>query len=348
MLAHKQGRWQNLAKIMITGGNGVLGSALSQMFLKLGDEVSVIDIIRKDECWRLLEKGVMDDIDYTWKASQDIYPDELVEIDLVIDCAIGFPDRPFGSASPRAAINANLEPAVGLLESLRKLSNPPTVIYPSSFNSLYGNRGLYNEKTPVNPTSVYGWTKSAVEQLYRTYHYSFDMPIMITRVGSSFGEMMRTDELVAKLIISNLQNKKFSLKSPYSKRLWTYVGDVINSYEAIVKRSDYGHDPNFLDEIRSRNFVLNIAGNLGDQIISNVEVGGLIGEIMGADLSVKLENFYEPGEKIDGMPIDFTIDADWTRKLLKKYPENTLREGLEKTIAWFTSKLGKVGYWNAE
>ena len=184
------------------------------MFLKLGIDVSVSDITRVDECLRLSELEIMDQVEYIWRASQDLSPADLNGLDLIVDCAIGFPDRPFGTASPRTAISANIEPAVGLLESLRKLTSPPPVIYPSSFNALYGTRGLYDEDTPVNPTSIYGWTKAAVEQLYRTYHHSFGIPVIITRVGSSYGEMMRTDELIAKLIISNLQNREFSLRSP--------------------------------------------------------------------------------------------------------------------------------------
>ncbi|MEM0133643.1 MAG: hypothetical protein QXU18_00230 [Thermoplasmatales archaeon] len=61
---------------------------------------------------------------------------------MVVDFAIGLPDRPFGTRSPRAAISANFDPAVGMLEDLRKLSDPPPVIYPSSFNSLYDNQGV--------------------------------------------------------------------------------------------------------------------------------------------------------------------------------------------------------------
>jgi nucleoside-diphosphate-sugar epimerase len=318
------------------------------MFLKLGIDVSVSDITRVDECLRLSELEIMDQVEYIWRASQDLSPADLNGLDLIVDCAIGFPDRPFGTASPRTAISANIEPAVGLLESLRKLSDPPLVIYPSSFNSLYGNNGVYDENTPVNPTSVYGWTKAAVEQLYRTYHHSFGIPILITRVGSSYGEMMRTDELVAKVILANLQNQSFSLRSPYSKRLWTYVGDVVNSYEAIVKTSDYGHDSNFLRKVNSMNTVINVAGNVGDQILSNLEISKLIGEIMNSGASPKLHDFYEPGEIVDGKPVDFGINADLSRSLIAWEPEHTLREGLEKTVEWFTNKFGRVRMWNTE
>ena len=325
----------------------MLGSSLSELFLKLGDEVIVTDITRIDECWRLTEKGILDQVDYKWKASQDISQEDLDGVDLVIDCAIGFPDRPFGNESPRTAIGANLDPAVGLLESLRKLTSPPPVIYPSSFNALYGTRGLYDEDTPVNPTSIYGWTKAAVEQLYRTYHHSFGIPVIITRVGSSYGEMMRTDELIAKLIISNLQNREFSLRSPYSKRLWTYLGDVISMYEAIVKKSDYGHDVGFLNKIESRNSIINVAGNEGDEILNNVEIARLVGEVMDSQSNVTLNNYYEPGEMINGLPVEFTVNAEWSRNLIGKAPEHTLREGFKRTADWFRERNRRVDVWNA-
>lgn len=335
-----------MAKVLITGGNGVLGSSLSEMLLKMGDEVIVTDITRVDECWRLIEKGILDQIEYKWKASQDLSYMDLKGIDLVIDCAIGFPDRPFGNESPRAAIKANTDPAVGLLECIRKLSEPPAIIYPSSFNALYGNHGSYDENTYVNPTSIYGWTKAAVEQLYRTYHYSFNIPIMITRVGSSYGEMMRTDELIAKLIISNLQSHEFSLRSPHSKRLWTYLGDVVGLYETIVKRSDYGHNADFLNIIETKNSVINVGGNLGDQILSNVEVCKLIGEVMDSDLQITLEDYYEPGEMIKDRPVEFTVDPSWSRKLLGRAPEYTLRDGFKRTAEWFTDRYNRVSLWN--
>ena len=75
------------------------------------------------------------------KASQDLSYIDLKGIDLLIDYAIIFPDRLFGNESPRAPISANTDPAVGLLECIRKLSEPPAIIYPSSFNALYRNHG---------------------------------------------------------------------------------------------------------------------------------------------------------------------------------------------------------------
>ena len=333
-------------RVLITGANGVLGSALSKLFLKLGNDVSAIDIVREEECWRLRNLEIMDQIQYNWKGSQDLTTEDLKGIDLVIDCAIGFPDRPFGTSSPRATVSANLAPAIGLLEAVRGSYEKPPIIYPSSFNSLYGNRGVYAETTAVAPTSIYGWTKTAVEQLYRTYHTSFGIPIIITRVGSGYGEMMRTDELVARLIYSALQKKIFKLKSPYSKRLWTYLGDVVDAYRAIIERSAYGHNERFFRDLKSTSFVLNIAGNAKDQILNNVELSELISEIVGNPFEIRLLDYYEPGELIEGIPVDFSINAEFTRNLLRWKPSHTLVNGLGKTVNWFVENSNRVGIWN--
>ncbi|MEM0135684.1 MAG: hypothetical protein QXU18_10765 [Thermoplasmatales archaeon] len=84
--------------------------------------------------------------------------------------------------------------------------------------------------------------------------------------------MVRTDELVAKVIMANFQGKEFTIKSPYSRRLWTYLGEVMGGYEAIAKRSEYGHNAKFKDETESRNSVINVAGNVSDEILNNVEL----------------------------------------------------------------------------
>ncbi len=337
-----------MGKILITGGNGVLGSSLSKMFLDLGDEVNVIDMVRQDESWRLIALGIQNQVNYNWKSSLDLSQDEVNGYDMIVDCAIGFPDRPFGNNSPIAAVNGNIDPAIGLLESLRKLKNPPPVVYPSSFNALYGYQGTYSERTPANPSSIYGWTKAAIESLYITYHHSFNIPVVITRVGSSFGDMMRTDELVARIILSNIRGLQFQLRSPYSKRLWTYLGDVIGVYKKLVKKSDYLHNSEFFDELKSRNYIINVAGNVGDQILNNVDLTSMISDIMDVENRVVKMDYYEPGEMVNGNPINFDIDATWSRAVLEWEPEFTIRQGLERTINWFYENQNRWGPWKVQ
>ncbi|MEM0135235.1 MAG: hypothetical protein QXU18_08440 [Thermoplasmatales archaeon] len=46
----------------------------------------------------------------------------------------------------------------------------------------------------------------------------------------------------------------------------------MGAYEVIVKRSEYGHNAKFKDETESRISVINVAGNVSDEILNNVEL----------------------------------------------------------------------------
>lgn len=331
-----------MTRVLITGGSGVLGSALSKLFLNMDCQVTVVDIIRRDECWRLQRLEVIDQLDYVWKASQDLSTKDLNNIDLVVDCAIGFPDRPFGTSSPLFTTAANIGPAMGLLEAARKLKSPPLMIYPSSFNALYGSTGIFSETTPVNPTTVYGWTKASVEQLYRMYHTSFEIPIIVTRVGSSYGEMMRSDEIVAKLIMAKLKQERFKLKSPHSKRMWTYLGDVTDAYRAIAEKTDFGNDFSILEKLHAKDFVLNLAGNKDDLVIDNLQLSNMISDMAGNHIALEESEIYEVGEIVNGNPVDFQLDARFTRELLGWKPKIALEDGLNRTLDWFNNRLSLV------
>ncbi len=325
-----------MSNVLITGGNGVLGSSLARAFLSKGNNVIVTEIVRKNESWRLQALNVLDQVQYLWRSSVDLRPNDLKEVDLIIDTAIGFPDRPFCSDSPKSAMEMNIGPALGLLESVRRLDRKPLVIYPSSFNSLYGRTGIYSESTPTDPSSVYGWTKASVEQLYWAYHHSFGIPIIITRVGSGYGEMMRTDELVAKLIISALRREIFVMKSPNSRRLWTYLGDVISAYLRIADLCEYGRSMNLAETLDRNNQVISIAGNRFDKIVTNLELVKIIKDITNGYPEVATVEEYEPGELVNGDPVHFEFDGELSRKLLGWSPRFSLEEGLRNTFEWFS------------
>ena len=313
-------------KIWICGIAGVLGSSLAEFLVSKGFDVVGNDIVRFEEAWRL--ENVRDRIRYVWKSTLDISRSDVKDVDVIVDASLAVTDRPLGTSSPFHTVLGNVLPALRLLEVVKKLDRKPVLIYPSSFNALYGRVGeVYTEDTPVAPASVYGWTKAAVEELYRTYYRAYKIPIIITRVGSCFGEKGRSDELPHKLIIHCLLNKSFTLKSPYAKRLWTYIGDVLEFYEKVLNK---------LSDLIGLTLIC--AGNKGDKVVTNLELATLIKKLTKSDIEIKLGD-YEPGELINGKPIDFKVDASKTRKLLNWEPKHTLEEGLTKTIEWFRKNI---------
>ena len=314
-------------KALIAGGAGVLGSNLSLLLLKKGYQVTVMDIVRREEAWRLADLGVLDDVNYVWKNVADVTADEVKGYDLVIDCAIGYADRPMGISSPTSVTLGNLLPPLRLLEALRQADFKGYAIYPSSFNALYGHRpgAIFSEFTPPLPNNVYGWTKGVSELLYHSYRRQYGLRTLVTRVGSAFGPRGRSDELPHRLIIYGLLGRRFTLRSPYAKRVWTYAEDAIGFYDRLLERLD--------DVYESGVFTLHLVGNKGDEVTTNVELAKRVKKYVPSLDWVEGE--YEPGER----DVDFTYDSTLTRTLLKWSPQFSLDEGIERTVAWFKENL---------
>lgn len=315
----------------------MLGSSLAELLVSKGYDVVCVDIVRKEEAWRL--KDVIDKVKYIWKSSVDLTQDDIRDVNIIVDCGLAVADRPLGDASPVHTVLGNIMPALRLLELARRVEPKPVMIYPSSFNALYRHVGaVFKEDTPVAPASIYGWTKAAVEELYRVYHVAYGVPVIITRVGSCFGPKGRSDELPHRLIIACLCGaKRFYLRSPYSKRLWTYMKDALRFYEKLFERLSSG-DRDLIGK------TLHLAGNRGDKIVTNVELAELIKRLTGREDMEIVPGEYEPGELIYGRPVDFMVDSSYTRRLLNWEPVYTLEEGLAETIEWFRKNLHMYVY----
>jgi len=314
-------------KALVAGGAGVLGSNLSWLLLKKGYQVTVMDIVRREEAWRLADLEILGDVNYVWKNVADVTADDVKGYDLVIDCAIGYADRPMGISSPTSVMLGNLLPSLRLLEALRQADFKGYAIYPSSFNALYGHRpgAVFSEFTSPLPNNVYGWTKAAAELLYRSYRRQYGLRTLVTRVGSAFGPRGRSDELPHRLIIYGLLGRRFTLRSPYAKRVWTYAEDVLGFYDRLLDRLD--------DVYESGVFTLHLVGNKGDNVTTNVELAKRVKKYVPSLDWVEGE--YEPGER----DVDFTYDSTLTRTLLKWSPQFSLDEGIERTVAWFKENL---------
>ena len=315
---------------MVTGGAGVLGSTLTKLFLRMGHQVTVLDYSRKEEAWRLFYD--LASVDYKWKSETDVAETDISGFDIIFDCAIGFADRPFGTESPQNTTSSNILPSLSLLEKVRRLDKRPMVVYPSSFNSLYGigaNSVITEDSLPL-PTSVYGWTKAAVELLYRTYSTAYGVPIVITRTSSTFGPGGRSDELPHTLILSIIDNREtFPLRSPLAKRLWTFSEDAASFYEAFISKFEQE-----MALLPGR--LLHLGGNKSDQITSNMEFANMISRISNSGIQL-IEGEYEPGELVNGNPVSFDFSAGETRRLLNWKPKWSLESAIQETVDWFKS-----------
>ncbi|TSA45686.1 NAD(P)-dependent oxidoreductase [bacterium] len=212
--------------ILVTGGAGYIGSILVPMLLRKGFNVTVLDnflynqvslsdcvsfdnfrVVRGDSRDEELLKKYMKDADY------------IIPLAAIVGMSACDADR-------HAAKTINLE-AIRSILNLR--SKNQKIIFPNT-NSGYGigKQGIYcDEKTPLNPISLYGQAKAQAENII------LDSGEAITfRLATVFGisPRMRLDLLVNQFVHEALTKGYVVLFEAHFKRNFIHIQDVARAF----------------------------------------------------------------------------------------------------------------------
>ena len=188
-------------------------------------------------------------------------------------------------------------------------------------SSVYGAHATDTEETPPRPTSYYGVTKLAAEQLALAYHRDKGMPVCSLRLFSVYGERERPEKLYPQLIRHLLEGAPLALYEGCEQHLrsYTYVGDILDGFAAVL-----GHIDVCIGEIF--NIGSDVAHTTGEGI-QTVE------DIVGA----RAEPLRKP--KRPGDQLKTHADITKARRVIGYDPTTSLREGLEKEVQWFRDKI---------
>jgi len=213
-----------MAKILITGGAGYIGSVLVPMLLSKGHEVTVIDSFLYGQT-PLLEvcnnpnfKMVRGDV-----RAGNILEKHVPGKDFIIPlaCLVG---APLCDKDPVGARTTNLE-AIETIMRLRD-KKKQKIIFPNT-NSGYGlGQGATtycDEKTPLEPISLYGKLKVEAEQKLLA-----DGEAVTFRLATVFGASprMRLDLLVNDFVYRAVNDRAVVLFEAHFKRNYINVRDV--------------------------------------------------------------------------------------------------------------------------
>jgi nucleoside-diphosphate-sugar epimerase len=114
-----------------------------------------------------------------------------------------------------------------LLEAVKDSPHLNRFLYAST-SSVYGRYASGDESLPLKPSSPYGVTKLAAENLCRVYADEFDVPAIILRYFSVYGPRQRPDMGYSKFIQAVLDGQPIQLTGDGSQvRGNTYVSDCV-------------------------------------------------------------------------------------------------------------------------
>ena len=215
-----------MKKILITGGAGYIGSKLATRLLNMKYEVTILDNLMfvDDSLNHLFAKKNFRFFKGDTN-SKKFVKKHLKNKDIIIPLA-ALVGAPLCEKYKKLAIETNLNAIEYLVKNLK---NNQKIIYPTS-NSGYGigEKNKYcDEKSQLNPISLYGKTKSEAEKKVLNFKNS-----VCFRLATIFGYSyrMRTDLLVNNFVFRAIKEKKLSLFQPHFRRNYIHVEDVVSAF----------------------------------------------------------------------------------------------------------------------
>jgi len=98
-----------------------------------------------------------------------------------------------------------------------------------------------DEHSVLCPTNPYAATKAGAELIANSYHYSFKMPIIITRGNNVYGPNQYPEKLIPKFIELLKNGQKVTIQGDGSNvRAFLHVSDVANALELILEKGIVG------------------------------------------------------------------------------------------------------------
>ncbi len=312
-----------MAKVLLTGGAGFIGSHVLDRLAAQGDQVVVVDDFNdyydpkfKEANIRTHEnqpgvdviKGSITDLSLL----EHIF--ETHRFDTVVHLAARAGVRP-SIADPLLYQKVNVEGTANLLEHCRNFSVSRFVFASSS--SVYGNQQKtpFSETDPVDrPISPYAATKRATELIAHAYHHHFGIKCIGLRFFTVYGERGRPDMapyLFTQAVLEGKPIKKFG--DGTSRRDYTYIEDIVDGVMRCLDK-DLGYE------------IINLGNHSPITLNDFIAV---LEELIGKKARI-IPHPMQAGD------VEKThADIAKAKELLGWEPKTPFREGLEKFIAWY-------------
>jgi UDP-glucose 4-epimerase len=316
---HYRGR-----RVMVTGGLGFIGSNLCRTLADLGAQVLAVDSLLPDYGGNLFNlEGYEDRVKINVADVRGHAMDQLVRGQEVLFNLAGQVSHIDSMTDPFTDLEINCRSQLWILEAVRKRNPDVKVVYAGT-RQVYGKpqRLPVDEGHLLNPTDVNGINKISGEMYHLVYHSVYGIRASSLRLTNTYGPRQ--------LIRHNRQG----FMGWFMRQV--VLGEPIQIFGDGSQRRDFDYVDDTVDAFLRAGASEAADGqvfNLGGEApVSLKELADLMIGIAGQG-SYTLAPFPPERKRIDIG--DFYADTTKIRGTLGWRPRMPLREGLERTIAYY-------------
>lgn len=300
-----------MAKILVTGGAGFIGSHVVDACLEAGHDVAIVDDLSTGFKKNVPPKARLHELDIRSDALAGVFEQERPEIVLHLAAQM---DVRRSLREPIFDADTNVLGSIKLLELCVK-HGTSKIIYASTGGAIYGNptEMPVPETYMPRPVSHYGCSKFAVEHYIYLYHVLYGLRFTILRFPNVYGPRQNPHgeagvcAILAQLMLAGKTPILYGHGTP--TRDYVYVGDIARANMMALEDGDGA--------------ILNLGSARGASVR---ELFDIVRELTGFDREPELQPL-RPGEVQD-----IYITGDRAREVLGWVPQVTLEEGLRRTV----------------
>ena len=228
--------------VVITGGAGFIGSALSKQLQEDGHAVAVLDNL---SFGRRHLAGVLDDrffeVDIRAReATRKVLADTRPEIVLHL-AAVHF--IPYCNQHPVEAADININGTINVLDAAQAIESVEQVFVASTAAVYPIADGAMDEQHVLGPMDIYGTTKLATEKLASEFHLRTGIPTIVGRFFNAFGPNETNPHLfpeIQRQVLSGARTLKLGNLDP--KRDYIHTEDMSRAMSALLSKGVSGYD----------------------------------------------------------------------------------------------------------
>ena len=311
-------------RVLVTGGEGFIGSHLVERLVREGAEVRTLVQYNAFGRFGWLDPAVHGDV--------RVIPGDVRDAgrvrEAVDGCEVVFHlaaliGIPYSYVAPESYVQVNVEGTSNVALACRQLGVSRLVH--TSTSETYGSavQVPIDEDHPLQPQSPYSASKIGGDMMALSYWHAFELPVAVVRPFNTYGPRQSTRAVIP-TILTQLHGgaTEIRLGATAPTRDFNYVDDTVSGFLAVA-----GCD-------RAMGSVVNIGSgreiSIGDLVALLIRVTGSSAEVV-----VDPDRVRPTGSEVDRLLCDNTRAREWAGWT----PVVSLEEGLRRTSDWVTENL---------